>query len=39
VYYSGSTNTISDPHEGSREDSMSYPTFLDWLFFYLERID
>ncbi|NGX57831.1 MAG: hypothetical protein K940chlam3_00727 [Chlamydiae bacterium] len=38
VYYSGSTNTVSDPGNGRRENSMTFPTFLDWFFFYLESI-
>ena len=39
VYYSGSTNTISDPKGKNRDESMAFPSFLDWLFFYLESID
>jgi hypothetical protein len=39
VYYSGSSHTVSDPGNGDRSgDTMSFPTFLDWLFFYLEII-
>lgn len=41
VYYSGAENTISDPipiSTGSSE-RMSFPTFSDWLIFYLERIE
>ncbi len=39
VYYSGSAHTISDPENGDLSgDSMAFPTFLDWLFFYLEII-
>lgn len=40
VYYSGETNTISRTGNGELgEESMSFPTFQDWLFFYLESID
>lgn len=38
VYYSGSTHTIADPLSGGGENGMAFPTFLDWLFFYLEII-
>ena len=41
VYYSGADNTISDPltkYTGSC-DHMAFPTFSDWLIFYLEQID
>lgn len=39
VYYSGSENSISDPVDRSVAiDEMAFPTFLDWLFFYLERL-
>lgn len=38
VYFSGNAFTISDvSQEGT--DSLAFPTFLDWLMFYLERID
>lgn len=39
VYYSGNTNTISDVKnlDPSRE-AMAFPTFSDWLTFYLEAI-
>lgn len=38
VYYSGLTKTISDV-EGSdpSADGMAFPTFTDWLMFYMER--
>lgn len=40
VYYSGETNTISDVFEiGPGPESMAFPTFIDWLTFYLERIE
>jgi hypothetical protein len=39
VYYSSATNTISDVEEpNSLSESMSFPTFADWLMFYLEQI-
>lgn len=40
VYYSGLANTIS-PVTGSEPDpeNMAFPTFTDWLIFYLERIE
>lgn len=39
VYYSGLTHTISD-HTSARPrpERMAFPTFLDWLMFYLETI-
>lgn len=40
VYYSGKTKMISDiqnPEEPS--ESMAFPTFTDWLMFYLEQIE
>lgn len=40
VYYSGQTNTISDIYSSvSSSESMAFPTFTDWLIFYLERIE
>jgi len=39
VYYSGSTNTIHDPNAKSSDEILVFPTFLDWLFFYLESIE
>lgn len=41
VYYSGETNSISDVENspGFETDAMAFPTFLDWLIFYLEQID
>lgn len=36
VYYSGLTNTISFEGDSSPEN-MAFPTFLDWLQFYLEK--
>ena len=41
VYYSGESNTISDPaltDEGSMEQ-MTFPTFSEWLLFYLEQFE
>lgn len=40
VYYSGESKTISDVYgQGSSSETMAFPTFTDWLMFYLERID
>jgi hypothetical protein len=41
VYYSGADNTISDPLQINTDSSelMAFPTFTDWLIFYLERIE
>lgn len=40
VYYSGSTNTISDVStKGIGSELMAFPTFTDWLMFYLERVE
>lgn len=40
VYYSGLTKTLSDVEtSNSSTDNLAFYTFLDWLFFYLERID
>lgn len=40
VYYSSSTKTISDVSGSlsTMSESMAFPTFLDWLMFYMERI-
>lgn len=39
VYYSSAMNTISDVEAShSLSESMSFPTFSDWLMFYLEQI-
>lgn len=40
VYYSGITKTISavSGEKISSEENMAFPTFSDWLMFYLERI-
>jgi SMI1/KNR4 family protein SUKH-1 len=39
VYYSGQSKTIMiNENEGPSEDNMAFPSFLDWLKFYLERI-
>lgn len=40
VYYSGMTNTISDiKSSASSGETMAFPTFLDWLMFYLEQVE
>jgi hypothetical protein len=40
VYYSGVENTISDVFRGILgSEIMAYPTFIDWLMFYLERVE
>lgn len=40
VYFSGAAWTISDVSTTETgADSMAFPNFLDWLMFYLERID
>jgi hypothetical protein len=40
VYYSGEAKTISDIYSDlSSSETMAFPTFVDWLMFYLERID
>jgi hypothetical protein len=39
VYYSGEGHTISGKAEGAKEiEKLSFPTFSDWLSFYLEEI-
>lgn len=39
IYYSGLTHTISaNRDETVGTENMSFPTFLDWLMFYLETI-
>lgn len=39
VYYSGSTNTVSDVNKKDpMAETMAFPTFTDWLVFYLETI-
>lgn len=39
VYYSGVTNTISDVKGHLMgPENMSFPTFTDWLMFYLEKV-
>lgn len=38
VYYSGLTHTISDLKLPLPE-SLAFPTFLDWLLFYLEKVE
>lgn len=40
VYYSGEAKTISDVFGvGTSSEKMAFPTFTEWLTFYLERID
>lgn len=42
VYYSGMSRTISEPvdERGNRgSETMAFPTFTDWLIFYMERIE
>ncbi len=40
VYYSMIEKTISDVSDRSRwQDHLAFPTFLDWLIFYLENIE
>lgn len=39
VYYSGITNTISEiDYDSLSAETLAFPTFLDWLYFYLERV-
>lgn len=38
VYYSGETKTIPDVKKGFGADNLAFPTFSDWLGFYLERV-
>jgi SMI1 / KNR4 family (SUKH-1) len=40
VYYSGLTRTIFDVESSDpSSESMAFPTFIDWLMFYMERIE
>lgn len=40
VYYSQTTKTISDVGGSDPScDNMAFPTFIDWLMFYLERVE
>jgi hypothetical protein len=40
VYYSGEAKVISDIYSGGTgSEQMAFPTFVDWLMFYMERID
>lgn len=40
VYYSEESKTISDIFaKASSSETMAFPTFTDWLMFYMERID
>jgi hypothetical protein len=39
VYYSGLNNTISDCTKADDIETMAFETFIDWLLFYLEKID
>lgn len=39
VYFSGETNTVLFAEGGnSKTENMAFPTFLDWLLFYLEQV-
>lgn len=38
VYYSGESKTIPDVKKGFGSENMAFPTFTDWLIFYLERV-
>jgi len=38
VYYSGIERSLSDPSKGAPSETLAFPTFLDWLAFYLEEI-
>lgn len=40
IYYSGLTNTISSCRSSeSSPENLAFPTFIDWLMFYLEKIN
>lgn len=39
VYYSSATKTISNTKNGDSSETLAFPTFADWLAFYLEHID
>lgn len=40
VYYSGETHSISSVRiVGDASENMAFPTFIDWLIFYLEQIE
>lgn len=40
VYYSGISHTISDVYSGKNSmETMAFPTFTDWLMFYIERVE
>lgn len=40
VYYSGEAKTISDIFSAQTgPENMAFPTFVDWLIFYLERVE
>ncbi len=38
VYYSGIEKTLSNPTCGTPAETLAFPTFLDWLAFYVEEI-
>lgn len=39
VYYSGLTHQVNDPEtDTGEEEQMAFPTFANWLIFYLEKI-
>jgi hypothetical protein len=39
VYYSKTTNTISDVEGETGVSTLAFPTFIDWLMFYLDKIE
>lgn len=40
VYFSSESSTISDIHNlAASSESMAFPVFIDWLMFYLERVE
>lgn len=39
VYYSSETQTISNTKADDPSETLAFPTFMDWLAFYLEHID
>lgn len=39
IYYSGETNIISDLEDLKNDESMAFPTFTDWLMFYLDCVE
>lgn len=40
VYYSGLTRSLSDPAQANdSSETMAFKSFIDWLIFYLEKVD